>query len=242
MYHVKALSSNLIKCFQMLISINRWGATLENMESKSFEIVLDQRVLETLRIHIEKYGLTVENVNGNKNGFKIIMKDFTFTDIYDLGWVTCYYPYVWDRNLEDKIIERSSFNFLGKKMFDGTDEEKRRLDELDRSRLIDFPDNYFDDFIFKLKKENKKTSILEGGINFEIMLNFEDSTFGIDHKYNQTFNTDFKVREVYLDDTMYFAKIEATEIGLIDIFCFGYMVALNDERRLEKKRSRNTHN
>jgi hypothetical protein len=212
------------------------------MENKSFEIFLNKRVLKPLRPYIERRRLIVEELDDKVDYFKIAIRDFTFTNIYDLGHVTCSYAYNWNRNLEKKIEERSGFNFLGKRVFSGTDEEKQSLNEIDKNQSIDFPDNYFDNFVFKLKNANKENSILEEKITFEVMLDFEDSTSGINNKYNELFNTGFKIQEVYLNDSMHFAKIEATKVSLIDIFCFGYMVTLADQRRLEKIRNLNKQN
>jgi len=212
----------------------------------SFEILVDKLIRKPLEDYlirasrfVKPWSVSISEPQGNPDFLIVNIQNITFKTICDFGGIICFSSYNWNRNLENRIKERSEYNRWGKKMFAGTDEERMLLDEQDKGLITDFPDNYFNDFLIKFRKANENSvvsSIVEDSIQFEVMLNFEDSTSGIDHECNELFNTDFKVVEVYLNDCMFFAKIEASKVNLIDIFCLGYMISYNDQRRFEKMR------
>jgi hypothetical protein len=210
--------------------------------SKSFEIIFDSLIYEALnyRLEIKKrlynlsYSLQKHSVNDQEN-YKLNIDDLDYKGIYSLGGGLCFSAFHWNGDIEKKIIERSSINnFTGIPFFLGTEYEKIELNENDKKKLINFPKDYFNNFIENIKSLNplsEVSKIIENQEQFTVDINDHNSIETSIAEYNFKYKTNFLVCEIQLIDQLYFATIEATKASLLDIFCLGYKIYLDDEVR-----------
>ncbi len=208
---------------------------------KKFNLTLDSLVYMPFVNYLSKENLS-HDYSSDQPDFHIVMDNYTHCDIYNLGYSVCSYSINWNRAIETKIRQRSELNFLGKPIFGGSDHERDVLNELDKNKLIEYPNQYFENFITEVRTKNQgniEKYIINKEVEFEIIQDFEDSVVGVYDYCNQKFGSGFKLRKIYLDDTMFFAQFMVTRTSLIDVFCLGYLVALKDAKKTEVMRFNN---
>jgi hypothetical protein len=210
--------------------------------SKNFELIFDSLILEPFKHRLEIknklynlfYSLQKGFVNDKEN-YKLNLDDLDYKGIYSLGGGLCFSIFHWNGNIEKKIIERSSINnFTGIPFFLGTEDEKTGLNENDKKKVINFPEDYFNNFIENIKSLNRLSEvskIIENQRQFKVDIDDPNSIETSIAEYNFNYNTNFFVSEIKLIDQLYFATIDVTKASLLDIFCLGYKVYLDDERR-----------
>ncbi|MEI6881280.1 MAG: hypothetical protein WCK82_08120 [Bacteroidota bacterium] len=89
------------------------------------------------------------------------------------------------------------------------------------------PDNYLNEFVGKTKSINYNDRFpSEGEIEFEIDLINKETIYNVIKDYNDEFDMDFKVNNLYQDDQLYFATICSSKAKNEDIFYLGYLVEL----------------
>lgn len=74
-------------------------------------------------------------------------------------------------------------------------------------------------------------------ISFKVMVMFSEVLEEVITKYNQFYETDFHITEVY-DDDLSFCIIEATKYQLKDIFGLGYSLSVSEDLKKIKRRTR----
>ncbi|RYJ36815.1 hypothetical protein NU08_4214 [Flavobacterium anhuiense] len=210
--------------------------------SKNFEIIFDglmygpfnYRLQIKNRLYNLSYSLQKSFTNDQEN-YKLNIDDLDYKEIYSLGGGLCFSAFNWNKDIEKRIIERSSINnFTGIPFFLGTNEERIELNKNDKKKLINFPKDYFDNFIIKIKSLNvlsEKNKIFENQKQFTIDIDDPNSIETSVAEYNFNYKTNFFVTEIKLIDQLYFATIQATKASLLDVFCLGYKVYLDDEKR-----------
>lgn len=70
-------------------------------------------------------------------------------------------------------------------------------------------------------------------ISFKVMVMFSEVLEEVITKYNQFYETDFHITEVY-DDDLSFCIIEATKYQLKDIFGLGYSLSVSEDLKKSK--------
>ncbi|MCL1624419.1 hypothetical protein M2R47_09285 [Moraxella sp. Tifton1] len=70
-------------------------------------------------------------------------------------------------------------------------------------------------------------------ISFKVMVMFSEVLEEVITKYNQFYETDFHITEVY-DDDLSFCIIEATKYQLKDIFGSGYSLSVSEDLKKSK--------
>lgn len=70
-------------------------------------------------------------------------------------------------------------------------------------------------------------------ISFKVMVMFSEVLEEVITKYNQFYETDFHIAEVY-DDDLSFCIIEATKYQLKDIFGLGYSLSVSEDLKKSK--------
>lgn len=210
--------------------------------SKSFKIIFDCLIYEPFNYRLEiknrlynlSYSLQKYFVNNQEN-YELNIDDLDYKGIYLLGGGLCFSAFHWNEDIEKRIIERSSINnFTGIPFFLGTDDEKIELNKDDKKKLINFPKDYFDNFISKIKNLNvssESNKIINNQKQFTIDIDDPNSIENSLAEYNFNYKTNFFVSEIQLIDQLYFATIEVTKASLLDIFCLGYKIYLDDEKR-----------
>lgn len=210
--------------------------------SKNFEIIFDSLIYEPFNYRLElknrlynlSYSLQKEFVNNQEN-YKLNIDDLDYKRIYSLGGGLCFSAFHWNKDIEKRIIERSSINnFTGIPFFSGTNDEKIEMDKNDKKKLINFPKDYFENFLEKIKKLNHQSEvskIIENRKQFTVDIDNPNSIETSIAEYNFNYKTNFLVSEIQLIDQLYFATIEVTKASLLDIFCLGYKIYLDNERK-----------
>lgn len=207
---------------------------------KSFEIIFDSLIYEPFNYRLEiknrlynlSYSLQKYSVNDQEN-YKLNIDDLNYKGIYSLGGGLCFSAFHWNGDIKKKIIERSSINnFTNIPFFLGTEYEKIELNENDKKNLINFPKDYFNNFIENIKSLNRLSEvskIIENQEQFTVDIDNHNSIATSISEYNFKYNTNFLVSEIQLIDQLYFATIEVTKASLLDVFCLGYKIYLDDE-------------
>ncbi|KIO54547.1 hypothetical protein [Flavobacterium hibernum] len=210
--------------------------------SKSFKIIFDSLIYEPFNYRLEiknrLYNLSYslqKSFTNNQENYELNIDDLDYKGIYSLGGGLCFSAFHWNEDIEKRINERSSINnFTGIPFFLGTDNEKIELNKDDKKKLINFPKDYFDNFIRKIKNLNvssESNKIIDNQKQFTIDIDDPTSIETSVAEYNFNYKTNFFVSEIQLIDQLYFATIEVTKASLVDIFCLGYKIYLDDERR-----------
>lgn len=75
--------------------------------------------------------------------------------------------------------------------------------------------------------------MLSEKISFKVMVTYSEVLEIVIEKYNDYYNTDFKITEIS-DDQVAFCTIEATQYQLKDIFGLGYCLSIEEYRKREK--------
>ena len=209
---------------------------------KSFEIIFDSLIYGPFNYRLELknrlYNLSYslqKSFTNNQENYELNIDDLDYKGIYSLGGGLCFSAFHWNEDIEKRINERSSINnFTGIPFFLGTDNEKIELNKDDKKKLINFPKDYFDNFIRKIKNLNvssESNKIIDNQKQFTIDIDDPTSIETSVAEYNFNYKTNFFVSEIQLIDQLYFATIEVTKASLVDIFCLGYKIYLDDERR-----------
>ena len=202
-----------------------------------FEFLLDKILVQPTLTYLGKGFLIYNIYHFDDNYQKFIIHDCDANKIYSLGASVFYYAYYWNQKILDTVSNRSKLSFLGERIFTGTDEEKLILNQSDLDRLIDFPPLFFETFINNFRTINRNFQSDFFNVTFITTLNVKESISSNDDNLNSNFGNKFKVLDVYLDDTMYFAKIFGENISFEELFCLGYTIVLNDEMRTKDMRT-----
>ncbi|MCX2583773.1 hypothetical protein [Pedobacter sp. MR22-3] len=209
-----------------------------NANTDIVKFFLEKSIHEPVRFRIElKNNLYRTNIEveyptvDNQIEIKIPKNQLSFKLIFSLGYGICYTSYNWNRDISERIRKRDELDFLGRKIFTGSDEEKHELNNKDKARLIDFKKGYFENFSSDFLKKNKQMFDMQdllGVKTFRTDLNF-NNIGGVVNSFNEKFNKNFNVLNIEEDDQLYFATIGFTEGNLIDIFNLGFELCLADE-------------
>ena len=205
---------------------------------KKIEIIFDRLIFRPFNHRLELinklYNLsyTIEKKNDKEN-YQVNIKEINYKGIFSLGRGLCLSAYHWNKNIERKIVDRSSINnFTGEPYFNGSNEEKIELNKIDLENMLNFSENYFRDFIPLIKNLNSSlniSSIFQDKKHFIIDLDYPDLIEGSVAKYNSNYKTNFFVSKIELIEQLYFATIEVSKASLLDIFCLGYEICLDHE-------------
>lgn len=210
----------------------------------AFKLILDNSYPQILEHTINIFNKAIGSISYEINDSKvtIVGNELQTNKVFQLGALYCHICYNWNRNILERIKLRDEVTPWGKAYFTGSEDEKIKLNAADQSMLVDFSADYFESFIKAVRSYNNEVKKALGTTEFNTDLNNDASIKVSVEEFNDFYGTDFKIKEIYLDDQLYFAKIEFSESNLIDVFCLGYAVALRDEKDIEKMRIANLKN
>lgn len=214
----------------------------------NFDLLLDQEIYYPVKSRVDiiknrkKSDIDI-NIEDDENSrfIRVNAQAQTYQSIYLFGAGICHTVYNWNNVISERINTRHGSNFFGKKNFNGDAEELNLLEQQDKKLLIYLPNSYFEHFSLNTKRNNEdleKEYELNREIDFETDLGYPDTYIGVPEKYNKAFGTNFKFTKVTLIDQIYFSNVNVSKASIVDIFCLGFNVSLEDEKRNDYLKNR----
>ncbi|AXG73534.1 hypothetical protein DVK85_04520 [Flavobacterium arcticum] len=197
---------------------------------KKFKILLDIRlkdvinhILRKRRFSLINYSYSVDYINYNDTQFiEISDEKLNLDKVAFLGSQVFISIYLWNKNINNK-------------------EHYRYLDESSENEiisywhkeysLIDFPENYSNNFVAEVKYYNEgsiSTNKLIGINIFEISIGDSSLMPDVISTYNENYNTDFYIDDIAGEDGLETLKIGFKNASPIDVFLVTFLMSERD--------------
>lgn len=193
--------------------------------NKDFKILINIALKERLRTLLSNKvydGLLIisEEKNDNKLFTISANSNSSLTDICKLGSSVFYALY----SLDDNIVEELGIlKYLNKKYLSNERIETGDIAKYARIFVSDIKETNLDQYINR-----------DINSEFKITVNYDDLQFDVTEKYNIENGTNFEILSIQDFDGLDYALIKLYKGSLLDVFCLGFMICLDDMVKNEK--------